>query len=311
MIFSPLESQVLESKNFDMWCFRPKLSGSKETIFSPTSDLSLGDRHFLIVSDESEYQNKQYTVSIVVLDLRRNEEFNEKKRYLGSVVNNYSLKDIHFNNFFGKRKKGKNKLSSSQRDQFIKEYLGVVKGVPLICLGKTSTQEVIDFRLKGITDKQNVYIHLLADLIAGIIPFLPTSENSTIQVCREEVVPLKDCIVYNDKSKSQEKLIKAILDKYYMMHRAISPKLPEFVSLSQDICFFQKNCFMYSSLADLAAYTFNMVGSAIDREIPSIRILKNYGKLLGIFKEVFPNSYFYREDVYCKEFYELLECSSK
>lgn len=229
-----------------------------------------------ILSDESRIDDT-FCVSMIFFELVH-EQITTAERNLRSLVKNYGLENIHFNEIVGRKK-----LLGNRTNEFLSSYKNILSGTsPMSCMARYLTKNDAD-ALEIKTD-EHAYFTLFWNSIQHVIDIFPP--YCIIHIYSEQ----DGSITNSDDSYSKEYAQRLIARLYSGLQQT-----PDFTSKYFSICkhprIFSKDMLLWSSLADLVAYGTNKILSRQQRGVPDSKILKQTDSrlILSLLREVFAN----------------------
>lgn len=242
-----------------------------------------------IISDESVFKD-HICVSLIAFPYQKMEFYEKIDKELKKLVVKYGLKSIHFTEIFGKER-----ILGQNRDDFLDEYTKIVVQIgQSSCLSISKNKQTI-IKEHGIANSsyEEIFFNLFWNNFIRLA--LLVNDYSIFHIFTEQ----EDDYIYEtaiDNAKKQfEKL-------YSGIDQTLNNIKPKYLSICKHPHIFTKKALLFSSLADLVAYTSNKVQNKIDSNIPPQKIIKEYGLLLKLIKNIFSNY----SGLASKEFVELI-----
>jgi hypothetical protein len=223
-----------------------------------------------IIADESEFKG-HVGVGIVLLPQLESALFTRIESELESLISDAGITRLHFADF-SKR----NRRVRVPAGEVFGRYAEIVRRVPLACLAISKARvELVKSFTEGEYSNEELFHSLFWNNVRRATPGL--APNSIVHIYRE----IENNITIESARRDFDKLLAG------MEH------LSDYTSSPPSICrhplLFTKRALFYSSLADLAAYSNNVIQQKIDSGIPLKRIAKNYRDLLQLMRSVFAN----------------------
>ena len=228
-----------------------------------------------IIIDESSL-NDYYCVSGVVVlksELDNNLKVNAD---LHNLIEKYNIDYIHFTEIFGR-----DNLLGINKHKFIGEFTNIVNQLNTIPFTTCMAKDEICSWLKttDVTTEQ-CYIALTWKLIFNILIYCITTygNNLIIEIWRES-----DNTTNEKRLLHQQNCIDLL--KYFPFAN---------ISFYKDYLIFSKRNILFSSLADLVAYT--TIRTFPKLNISAKKIIKNNNELFNLFKNSFHNTTYLKND---------------
>ncbi|MGY0375260.1 hypothetical protein [Clostridium sp. JNZ J1-5] len=235
-----------------------------------------GGNLITIISDESEFKN-HFCVSLILFPFLEEDFLNLLEKELGNLIYEYNIINIHFTDIFGK-----NNVLGSRRNEFIEKYIEIVSKVPLTCLSISKDKDGIlcDLEQEDITNDE-LYFALFWNNFERIIPAF--KDEDLFHICVEQEYDINNPSKYKD-------IAEKLFLKLYSGINQMSRRFPNrYISICKHPNFFSKKALLYSSLADLVAYSSNKIQHKIDIGVPKKKIQKEYSTLLKTIQKIFVN----------------------
>lgn len=235
-----------------------------------------GGNLFTIISDESEFKNN-FCVSLVILPFLDKNYLVNLENSLEKLIREYNIINIHFTDIFGKKN-----ILGKRKSEFLDKYVDIVSKIPMSCLSISKNKEAILLDLQERNASyEDIYFALFWLNFERVMTAFPDDDIYHISV--EQEYDMNNPQKYEDNARST-------FNKLYLGIDQLYNKYPDrHISICKHPSFFSKKALLYSSLADMVAYTSNKIQQKIDSDIPINKIERQYKPLLIAMKKVFRN----------------------
>lgn len=227
---------------------------------------------FNVISDESAFKGHNGVSAVVlpIVDKNQNaaKDSDNLETELEQLCKDYAIDKIHFTDILGH-----NSLGERRRD-FLKSYVAIVSKKELWAVSFSINQSEFSHQLAlpNISERE-LYFILFWNIMENIAEMLPN--RSIFHVYFEQ-----------DNNLSTN-LVNEYIHKIYDGLKQCKTLEEKQDSICKHPLFFSKKALFYSSLADLAAYSNNVIQQKLDSGIPIAKIKKNHGELIEITRKVF------------------------
>ncbi|MCK5594802.1 hypothetical protein KAI19_01320 [bacterium] len=248
-----------------------------------------------IISDESNFKN-HFNSSLVCLPYSKPSSIQIYEKKLERLVKKYGIKNIHMTDIFGKNKVlGRNK---SHIEQFFDEYIEIVQGMNMICLGiSINKDELLGQIGESRLSDEEIYFTLFWNNIEHFSKSL--KKHSILHIYVEQE--------YNINRDNSRNVVPKLFQKLRGGINQFLQNTEQILSICKHPHYFSKSALLYSSLSDIVAYTCNKIQYKINAGVPHKKLLKEYRLILRVMKSSFNNV----SGVPSKELRHLIESAHK
>jgi hypothetical protein len=223
---------------------------------------------FTMMSDESTFKTHA-CVSVVMMPYE--DPGNAGKDYealLEALCSEYKLNNIHFRDIFSSRILGK------RRNDFLARYVEIVSSRQMSAVSfsihKSDFLKELPF---GKVSDNELYFILFWNILEYIVERLPPHSIFHLHFEQENNLSINLGREYIRKLYDGLKQCPSLAERY--------------CSICKHPMFFSKQALFYSSVADLAAYSNNVLQQKLEIGVPPEKIRNNHGELIELARHVF------------------------